>query len=376
MSKEKIIVYGCGQFFCRNRENIESKFTIVGTVDQSQKIADYKDIRECKEEYSYILIMISRINIVFEVIENFIKNSINTEKILLGISLFENFCDGIEMKITKDGGICVSILDRSTVVYDDISFWDFVKRNMIPCLEERSKELEQQLMNIHQRIFEIKFSGKENQKRGEGKTADVLSFNHDNDLFYRFPKYGMFGWGLIAAINLRAIYCFEKPYVLDLGCADGFYYRRFYSHIKNLKYIGCDIDKDSLEYISRYQKNNQCEAEFLYMDFVDNMPQPLSEDKFTNIFWYASMHMFDDATQNNILQNIKMRLGNEGILSGSVNIRKNDWKYCINPLDGEECVKELLKKYFNYVYVYHDAGMGDDAIFLAGQSHIPFMEIV
>lgn len=372
MGKEKIIVYGCGQFFCKNRENIESKFNIIGQVDKSSKIADYTDFRECKEEYSFILIMIARMDIVFEVIVDLINNGINAEKILLGISLFENFCDDVEIHVTEDAGICVSISDRKAVVYDDISFWDFAKRNIIPCLEEKSNELEQQLLSIHQRIFDIKFSGGVEEREGSN-TLGVLSFNHDNDLFYRFPKYGMFGWGLIAALNLRTIYCFEKPYVLDLGCADGFYYRRFYSHIKSLKYIGCDIDKDSLEYINRYKKDNQCDAEFLYMDFVENMPRPIGESEFTNIFWYASMHMFDDTTQKNILQNIKTRLGNSGILSGSVSIRKNDWKYCINPLDSEEQVMELLKKYFNHVYVYHDAGMGDDAIFLASQSNIPLM---
>lgn len=368
MEKEKIIVYGCGEFFSRNREKIESRFNMVGTIDQSSKIAAYKNFTECKESYAFILIMIERMDIVFEVIENLLIKGADTEKILLGINLFGALCDEVEMHVTKDGGICVSISDRSEVVYDDISFWNFAKRNIISHLEEKSNELEQQLINIHQRIFEIKFSGGEG-----GRQLDVLSFNHDNDLFYRFPKYGLFGWGLIAALNLRAIYCFKKPYVLDLGCADGFYYRRFYSYVKKLKYIGCDIDPESLEYINRYKRNNPCDAEFFCLDFAENMPWPVDVNTFTNIFWYASMHMFDEEKQKNILQNIQMRLGNDGILSGSVGIRKNDWKYCINPFDSEKQVMKLLKKYFKHVYVYHDAGMGDDAIFLASQSSIPLM---
>lgn len=368
MGKEKIIVYGCGRFFCKNRENIESKFNIIRKVDKLSKIADCTDFSECQEEYSFVLIMIARMDIVFEVIQDLVKNGINTEQILLGISIFGNFCNEVKMYVTKDGGISVSTLDSRAVVYDDVSFWKFAKRDIIACLEEKSNELEQQLISVHQRIFEIKFSGGERKRE-----VDVLSYNHDNDLFYRFLKYGIFGWGLIASLNLRAIYCFKEPYVLDLGCADGFYYRRFYSHVKNLKYIGCDIDKETLDYINRYKKDYQCDAEFLCLDFTENMPQPVDENKFTNIFWYASMHMFDDTTQKKILQSIKTRLGNRGILSGSVSIRKNDWKYCINPLDSEEHVIELLEKYFRHVYVYHDAGMGDDAIFLASQSNILFL---
>lgn len=365
MEKEKIIVYGCGEFFRRNRENIESRFNVAGTIDKASKIAAYKNLSECRESYEFILIMIERIDIVFEVIENLIIGGVNSEKILLGINMFGELCDEVEMYVTKDGGISVSTSDGEAVVYDDVSFWEFAKKNIISSLEEKSNELEQQLMNIHQRIFEIKFSGKEG----------AVSFNHDNDLFYRFPKYGLFGWGLIASLNLRTLYCFKKPYILDLGCSDGFYYRRFYSHIKNLKYVGCDLDRDALGYINRYKKNNPCDAEFLCLDFTENMPQPVDENRFTNIFWYASMHMFDDETQKNILQNIKTRLGDDGILSGSVGIRRNDWKYCINPLNSEEQVMELLKKYFEHVYVYHDAGMGDDAIFLASQSSIPLIGV-
>lgn len=370
MGKEKIIVYGCGDFFCKNRKKIESRFHVVGTIDQSSTIAQYKNLSECREQYAFILIMIARMDIVFEVIAILMKSGVNTEKILLGIHLFGDLCDEAEMHVTEDGGIRVSILDHNAVVYDDISFWNFVKKYLIPCLEKRSDELERQLVRIHQRIFDIKFSGGEG-----GRPVDVLSFNHDNDLFYRFPKYGMFGWGLIASLNLRAIYCFKRPYVLDLGCADGFYYRRFYTHVKNLKYVGCDTDQDSLEYINRYKKNNPCNAEFLYSDFAENMPWPVDENRFTNIFWYASMHVFDDETQKNILQNIKDRLGDDGILSGSVSIKKNDWKYCINPLDNEKQVMKLLKEYFNHVYVYHDAGMGDDAVFLASQGNMPMLGI-
>ena len=358
MEKDKVVVYGCGQFFLENRENIEKNFSVVGIVDKNSKIDAYHDIDECKANYLYVLIMISRVSIIFEVIEQLLKKGINAKKLLLGINLYGDYSDGIKMQVLNDGGIRISTPSIEKEIYNESSFLEFSKNYIISYLEEKSNELEKQLLNIHQHIFEIKFSEKQ---------MDVLSYNHDNDLFYRFPKYGVFGWGLIATLNLRAIYFFENPYILDLGCADGFYYRRFYSHIKNIKYVGCDIDKASLNYI---KKNIKCtNAEFLYWDFTKSIPKTDEGKKFTNILWFSSMHMFDNSTQKNILKNIVDNLESNGILTGSVCIRSNDWKYCTNPFESEKQVETLLKEFFKYVYVYHDEGMGDDAIFWASQKN-------
>lgn len=220
------------------------------------------------------------------------------------------------------------------------------------------------MSNIHRQLFEITFAG----------TTGALSYNHDNDIFYRFKENGFFGWGLIATLNERAIDCFDEPYILDLGCADGFYYRRFLSHKKGLKYIGCNLDKKSVCKAQRYMETHEGDASFLCLDFVNNMPIPAQTDSFTNVFWYASMHMFEDETQKCILKNIKFRLGNNGILSGSVSIKNTGWKYCINAMNNEEELFDLLNRYFNHVWVYHDRDMASEVYFMASQKELPMMK--
>jgi len=201
-----------------------------------------------------------------------------------------------------------------------------------------------------------------------------LSYNHDNDIFYRFLDSGSFGWGFIASLNLRTIYCFGNPYILDLGCADGFYYRRFLSKLDNVNYIGCDLDSYAIQKAQKYVVEHNCDASFLCLDFVNNMPVPNQQEYFTNIFWYSSMQMFEDETQKVILTEIKNRLGNEGILCGSVSIKSTGWKYCINSMENEEQVYNLLKQYFKHVWVYSDCGMGNDACFMASQKELPMLK--
>ncbi len=354
--KYKVIIYGCGAFFAAHREDVERDYTIVGTIDKYDKSAKYNSIKDLQDEYDHILIMICKIDILIEVAREFACiGSIDFSRVIFGIEKY-GILNGVAHIYLDQLGLYLSTFDGNrTLITDTDYFWKNIEQSVIPYLENRASLVEEKLIEIHKKIYELNW--------GRGTS---LSYNHDNDLYYRLPRYGVFDFGLTACLSLRCIYNFKKPYVLDLGCADGFYYKRFYSHVADLFYVGCDSYSYSIQ---KARMNNPGQnAVFLNRDFAMDMPKPERNEFFTNVLWYASMQMFDCAVQEHILEEIRKRIGEKGILCGSATIGKNNWEYGISYFEDLKSLKALLESFFSYVYVYKDYGMHDYAVFVASQS--------
>lgn len=73
-----------------------------------------------------------------------------------------------------------------------------------------------------------------------------LSFDHNIELMFLWNK-GEIDWLERGMYNLFCIHQFEKPQIIELGCADGFYAYRFYSVIPNSYVTACDKDKKNIE---------------------------------------------------------------------------------------------------------------------------------
>lgn len=198
---------------------------------------------------------------------------------------------------------------------------------------------------------------------------EPLSHNHLIDVYYRFPQEGVFDWGEIAFVNLRCIYMFHNPRVLDLGCADGFYYSMFYKYISDIEYIGYDIDNNAINK-AKIDNEGDKKCTFLVRSFLTQFPD--DDLGITNVLWNSSIQMFMDDDIDCILKNIKKCLsGNKGILSGTATViekGKPAWEYCVNPYKKVGDVKHVLLKFFSYVYVYKDRGMGDMCFFVASDN--------
>ena len=354
--KQKAIVYGCGSFFEAHKKDIEKDYIICGTVDKYNKSAKYNSIEYLRDEYDYILIMIEKIDIIIEITKEIAcAEKIDFSRVIFGIEKY-GILNGVAHVYIDQMGLYVLTFDGiRTLISDTDMFWMTIKQKAIPYLENQASLFEEQLIEVHKKIYELTW--------GSGTS---LSYNHDNDLYYRLPRYGVFDFGLTACLSLRCIYNFKKPYVLDLGCADGFYYKRFYSHIADLRYVGCDSDSYSIQKAS--MNNSEENALFLNRDFSIDMPVPEKNEYFTNVLWYASMQMFDYAIQKHILHEVRKRLGEKGILCGSAIIGDNNWEYCISYFEDLKSLKKMLGDFFSYVYVYIDYGMQDYAVFVASQS--------
>ena len=360
----KALVYGRGKFFTSYRKRIEKLYEIVGIIDKKDNNIE-KLLFDYSEKYDAVLVMIERIDILFEAIDILKKNNIPHHKILLGIGYFGKYRDVVHPTLSGKYGVTLFV-DEDITVYSHEEYEKGIKKIIIPMLEKKGERVKNNLCEIYETIYELYWSG----------VNSTLSYNLECELFYRFHKYGSFGYGIIAVYNLRAIYQFEKPYVLDLGCADGFYYKYFYSKVKNIKYIGCDIDDYSIEKAKLNNINNPS-AEFIVRDFCKMMPEPKEERCFTNIFWNESIQMFESVKQREILTEIKKRIGDKGVLSGTAHLEdvtQQEWKYCINAFKNVKQIKELLEAYFKNVFVYNDLGMNRTAVFMASDSRLFFSD--
>lgn len=186
-----------------------------------------------------------------------------------------------------------------------------------------------------------------------------LSNDPDIHLYYRWPLTGNTIWAEVPCFNIHALLQFPERIVLELGCANGWYYREFYSGIDKLKYIGCDLAEDTIneaeKKLIKKEKSikKKFDANFLVADICKNMP--MKGEQLTNIFWFASMCMFTREQREGIFFQITERLKEKkGILSGSAvlkDINSKQWNYYIGLFENEDDLRDELGCYFNNVFI-------------------------
>ena len=365
---KRVIIYGVGKF-CEKYENaIKKEFEIVGYVDKKKGEEKHNNkyivsnIDDCLEAYDKVIIMVGDINVVFEIVKELLAHGVIETKILIG-KLYYEYSDCIESHVISDGKLKIWCEGKQYLLSSEEEYCQVMKKVCIPLLKRKSSILEKELEKTYEKLLYLEWLGE-----------NPLSHDHNIDIYYRFPKWGIFDWGENAILNSRAIYQFNKPSVLELGCADAFYFFKFYSFIDGIRYMGCDMDVEKIEWArEHYNKSN---ATFIVCDFVNEMPYMQGLERFTNILWNDSIQMFDEQEKDLIMNNIKNRLAENGILSGSASIAREDelitWKYCKYPFRTREQVEKFLSKYFKNVFVYTDNGMKSRALFMASDSELPF----
>ncbi len=93
---DRIIVYGCGRFFEKHKEEIIKKYNVIGYVDSKvsnvsvggDKYPVLKDLFEVEREWDMILVMIDDIPFIFDVISRIIYAGIEDNRIIIGKALY------------------------------------------------------------------------------------------------------------------------------------------------------------------------------------------------------------------------------------------------------------------------------------------------
>lgn len=161
-------------------------------------------------------------------------------------------------------------------------------------------------------------------------------FDHSIDLYYQWPKNGVGFWverGVYSSIALKG------GNVLELCCGDGFNAKYFYSHLSS-KVVSCDFDKSAIK--TAISKNQADNIDFIEADIRTEMP----EGFFQNIIWDAAIEHFTEQEIDKILNQIKVRLTDDGVLSGYTIVEKEDGQKSLYQHEYEFKSKKDLQRFF------------------------------
>ena len=170
-------------------------------------------------------------------------------------------------------------------------------------------------------------------------------FDHHLDLYYQWLKSRNSLWlerGVFGSLVLKG------GGVLELACGDGFNAKNFYS-LRSSHIIACDFDPKAIR--TAKKKNSAPNIEFILADIRTNMP----EGMFENIIWDAAIEHFTPVEIAQILDGIKSRLQESGILSGYTIVERSDGKSLSQheyEFKNKDDLLNFLSPHFNNVTVF------------------------
>ena len=95
--------------------------------------------------------------------------------------------------------------------------------------------------------------------------------------------------------------------VLELCCGDGFNAKYFYRY-RAKEIHSCDFDNTAIIHANTHHKN------FKTSFFCADIRYDMLEGKYDNIIWDAAIEYFTPQEIDDIMRNIKYRLGDNGIV--------------------------------------------------------------
>jgi len=123
-----------------------------------------------------------------------------------------------------------------------------------------------------------------------------------------------------------------------LACGDGFNARGFYS-LRSRRIVACDFDPKAI-YTAK-KKNAAPNVEYVLADIRTGMPA----GKFDNIIWDAAIEHFTQDEIEGLLEDVKARLSDSGILSGHTIVEKTDGTKSLSTHEYEFKSKEDLLRF-------------------------------
>ncbi len=103
---KRAIIWGKGNFYKENKERAETDYIIVGVVDQKNQIENIAEL--IIDKCDVVLVMVARVDYVFEIVNNLIRQGINTKKIVLGIAKWGKYSGYDSIEVCEDGGFLIT----------------------------------------------------------------------------------------------------------------------------------------------------------------------------------------------------------------------------------------------------------------------------
>jgi SAM-dependent methyltransferase len=132
--------------------------------------------------------------------------------------------------------------------------------------------------------------------------------------------------------------------VLDIGCGDGFFTKRFYAAC-GAKVDGIDIDSSALKIAMR--DNAGTGTRYFCLDPTK---LPLPRSNYDVIVWDGAIGHFPEATIEQMLSTVNSCLAERGVFMGSESLGRTDHGH-LTFFDTLDDLKNLLSRHFPFVHV-------------------------
>lgn len=133
--------------------------------------------------------------------------------------------------------------------------------------------------------------------------------------------------------------------LLDIGCGDGFFARRFYSPICSL------IDAVDIEPTAIAAAKSRNMATNIRYQLLDATSCPFPEENYNVIVWDGAIGHFSPDTTASMLEKIASCLDENGVFCGSESLGHEEGHDHLQFFETIDDLRRLLSPYFKYVHV-------------------------
>jgi len=135
----------------------------------------------------------------------------------------------------------------------------------------------------------------------------------------------------------------EGDKLLDIGCGDGFFTKRFFS-AKCSRVDAIDLDKEAIRMAMKYSGS----PNILYYT-LDAVGNPFPGDSYDVIVWDGAIGHFSAEDSSKVLKKICNALTQEGIFLGSESLGREEGGYDHHQFFSLDDLYALFKPYFRYM---------------------------
>ncbi len=134
----------------------------------------------------------------------------------------------------------------------------------------------------------------------------------------------------------------ERDTVLDIGCGDGFFTRRFYADRAG-RIDAVDVEDSAITHALRYHAH----PKISYVK-CNAVTEPFPSDTYDAVIWNGAIGHFSTADTAVVLRKIRACLAPSGVFAGSESLGMEGHDH-FQFFDDEAAVQALFKPYFRYV---------------------------
>jgi ubiquinone/menaquinone biosynthesis C-methylase UbiE len=135
---------------------------------------------------------------------------------------------------------------------------------------------------------------------------------------------------------------FEGDKVLDIGCGDGFFTRRFYCD-RASEIDAIDVEQDAIDHAQRFHSDRK----IVYRK-IDAVAEPFPQSRYNVVVWNGALGHFSSDDTSVVIKKISAVLGIRGVFVGSESLGLEGHDH-LQYFPDEAAVQRLFRSNFKYV---------------------------